>query len=59
MVSSSDSVKIGGALAAAFDRTVYDSLSVALAVEGKALLVTVDEYRSRRSSSGGVKTLPS
>ncbi len=31
------------AIAAAFDRTVYDSLYVALAVDSKALLVTADE----------------
>jgi len=42
-VSSKSLLAQAFTLATAFDRTVYDSLYVALAVEGKAQLVTADE----------------
>jgi predicted nucleic acid-binding protein len=42
-VSSMSLLAQAFAIATAFDRTVYDSLYVALAVEGKAQLVTADE----------------
>lgn len=42
-VSSKSLLAEAFAIATAFDRTVYDSLYVALAVEGKAQLVTADE----------------
>ena len=42
-VSSKSLLAQAFAVATAFDRTVYDSLYVALAVEGKAQLVTADE----------------
>jgi len=42
-VSSLTLVDLAFAIATAFDRTVYDSLYVALAVHSKAQLVTADE----------------